>query len=105
MNQKRHKLTYKIADKCLSLDLYGREVNFTFRGHEKFRTKFGAICTIMIGIMVILYGVFSLNDLLRPNFSEPVHSKMLYTSFYEVNEELAATVMERDGSTTRIEAF
>ena len=95
-------LTDNIGTKCLDLDLYGRHVNFTFHGHDKFRTKFGAFCTIFIGIIVTSYALFSATALLKPQPAVPTHSKLLYKSFYEIVDSVGS-VKERDGSYGRIE--
>ena len=77
LSQKRHMIADNIGDKCLGLDLYGRNVQFTFHGNEKFRTKFGACCTVLVGILVTAYTLFSLTALLSPQPTVPVHSKII----------------------------
>ena len=99
--QKREMIADNIGDKCLGLDLYGRNVQFTFHGNEKFRTKFGAFCTLIVGLIVTAYALFSLTDLLDPKLPVPAHSKILYRSFYDIYAGVE-NVRERDASLTEI---
>ena len=99
--QKREMIADNIGDKCLGLDLYGRNVQFTFHGNEKFRTKFGAFCTLVVGLIVTAYALFSLTDLLDPKLPVPAHSKILYRSFYDIYSGME-NVRERGGSLSKI---
>ena len=97
-------LSENIGDKCLSFDLYGRNVQFTFHGHEKFRTKFGAFCTFLVGFTVITYALISLNGLLNPQPTMPVQSRIFYKSFHDMLEGTDG-VMERNGSIGTIQGY
>ena len=101
--KKRHMIEDGLAKKCISLDLYGRNVQLTYNGHEKFRTKFGAFCTLLVFIIVMVYALYSLADLLSPQPILPLHSKISYRSFYAINEGIDS-VRERDGSLSGIGA-
>ena len=48
--------------RCLKLDMYGRPVQLTFKGNDKFRTRFGAIITILVGLLI---GAFTLFNVLK----------------------------------------
>ena len=89
-------LTDNIKDTCLNLDLYGRPVRMHFQGHDVYRTKVGACCTITMGLIVIAYAVFTLVGLLSPQAHDvvPVHSKILHKSFYEIYPDRGNLVQE-----------
>ena len=91
-----------VADKCLNFDMYGRRIALTYNGQDKFRTKFGAFCTILVGLIVTCYAMFKSLDLLQREHALPIRSQIFYESFYEMYEEVAG-VRERDGSVNRIE--
>ena len=47
-------------DRCLSFDVYGKPVSLTFHGSDKFKTRVGAIITIMAVVFVLSFGAFRL---------------------------------------------
>lgn len=49
-----------ISSKLVALDIYGQPVALTFRGHGKFKTPIGAILTITVGVILIMFGSFNL---------------------------------------------
>ena len=44
-----------IADNCLDIDIFGRQVKLTFNGRDKFKTRFGTFCTLIIVVIIISY--------------------------------------------------
>ena len=81
--------------------MYGREVQLTFHGDDKFRTKFGAFCTLVIAVLLASYAFYSLVDLLSPQPTMPFSSKLYYSNFYE-NFEGMDQVMARNGEVAHI---
>ena len=73
-----------VVDKCLDLDMYGRRIWLTYRGHDKFRTHFGAFCTILVGLFVISYAAFRVQLLVDPEFVMHVESKISSANLYEI---------------------
>ena len=78
--------------------MYGRNVTLTFHGHDKFRTNFGAFCTIFIALIVISYAVFKATELTNPIHTVPAMSVVHYQSFYEQVYDKSMTVKARDNS-------
>lgn len=58
--RRRHKLscTKRIGDYFKSIDVYGEKISLTYKGEETFKTYPGAITSLMILSLVLLYGVF-----------------------------------------------
>ena len=64
--KKRYNTNGNMVKKCVSLDLYGRNVQLTYHGHDKFRTKFGAFCTFLVFLSVLTFAIYSILELLSP---------------------------------------
>ena len=47
-------------DKCLNLDVYGKPISLTFHGSDSFKTRVGAIITIMAAVFLVGFGAFRL---------------------------------------------
>ena len=93
--KKRYNANGNMLKKCVSLDLYGRNVQLTYHGNDKFRTKFGAFCTFLVFISVLTFAIFSMLDLLNPQPILPLFSKISYKSFYDIYEGFG-NIVERD---------
>ena len=93
-----------LNQKYLNLDLYGRNVKLTFRGEEKFRTKFGAFCTLVVFILMTTYTLTSLASLLNPKPSIPIQSKISHKNFYQVYKGID-NVRERDGTIGKLKSM
>ena len=98
MSKKRNMIATNIGDKCLSFDMYGRQVMLTFQGHDKLKTKFGAICTIIIGLVVLSYAAFKATELFNLKHALPVRSKIFSESLYEIYGGEIDNIKIRDGS-------
>ena len=44
-----------LINKIKIIDQLGKEVGFTFDGHSTYRTYFGAVVTIVMSIMTLIY--------------------------------------------------
>ena len=64
--KKRYSANENMVKKCVNLDLYGRNVQLTYHGHDKFRTKFGAFCTFFVIVSVLTFAIFSIFELFSP---------------------------------------
>lgn len=101
--KKRYSTNGNMVKKCVSLDLYGRNVQLTYHGHDKFRTKFGAFCTFLVIVSVLTFAIFSMFDLLSPQPILPLYSKISYKSFYDIYEGFS-NIKERDSQSGEIES-
>ena len=52
----------EIGEKCLSFDMYGRQVALTFQGNDKFRTKIGAFTTLFVVLALVAFATYRLLD-------------------------------------------
>ena len=59
-DQEHWKSDKKKRDMCLNFDAYGKPVSLTFHGSDNFKTRVGAIITIMAVVFVIGFGAFRL---------------------------------------------
>ena len=99
MHRKRHMLSENIKDTCLNLDFYGKPVRMHFKGHDNYRTKVGACCTIAMFLIVISYALFTIFGLLSPAPISPVESKIFFKSLYDIYQGGSGSLVhERDGS-------
>ena len=73
-----------ITETIKKFDAYSRPVRLHFKGFSEYRTPCGSLLTIIVGIIVISFALFAAVDLIRPQPSVPVISKILYKSFYSI---------------------
>jgi hypothetical protein len=45
-------LTKEIGKRFASLDIFGENVSVYYRGKQKYKTKFGAFCTLVISVLL-----------------------------------------------------
>ena len=91
-DRRTFKTTEFLRNKCLDFDMYGRRVTLTFHGHEKFRTQFGAFCTILIAAICLMYALFKLSMLFGPKYAVPLVSEISPDSFYRIFGEVQAGI-------------
>ena len=70
-------------DQCLDIDIFGRQIKLTFRGKDKFRTRFGTICTLIIIIILLSYMAFHIPDMMEYRNALPVISPITREMFAE----------------------
>jgi hypothetical protein len=46
-------------------DMFGQKISFTWNGEEEFKTGFGAVVTLLLFGVLISFGGFKANDLLK----------------------------------------
>lgn len=97
--------TDDIRDTCLNFDLYARPVRLHFHGHDQFRTRFGAFCTIAVALIVTSYTLIAVLNFLHPPKPIPTHSKIHYESFYQKYEGSDLPVLEPNGETGSFKEF
>lgn len=58
--RKRHKesCSKRLGDYFKTIDVYGEKISLTYKGEESFKTYPGAITSLLILSLVLLYGVF-----------------------------------------------
>ena len=64
--KRRNILTGDIRDTCLNFDLYAKPVRMRLHGHDQFRTRFGAFCTIAVGFIVSIYAMIAVFAFVDP---------------------------------------
>ena len=48
-----------LGGRCRKLDIYGKPVRLTFKGADTYQTSIGATVTILAGLAVISFGLWS----------------------------------------------
>ena len=48
-------------------DVFGQQINLTYKGNEKYKTSIGGFGTIISGVLVLTYGIFGLSSLINKN--------------------------------------
>ena len=89
--------SHQIVDKCLDLDIYGRPVRLTFHGHDKFRTKFGAACTVFTGCFVLCYAAFKAMQMVNSKDALPMESQISYSEFNRLYEHTEFSAVDERG--------
>lgn len=84
-----------ICNKFVSLDVYGKPVQLTFMGKEKFKTNIGACISITVAVILLLFTIFNLAKI--NILSEPQSSTMHERSFYQKNSLLDANEIVKPG--------
>ena len=77
----------------------------TFHGHDKLKTKFGAICTIILGLIVLSYAAFKATELFNLKHALPVRSTIFNESLYEIYGGDIDNIKSRDGSLIELGEF
>ena len=75
---------FGIGETIKKFDAYSRPVRLHFKGYNAYRTPCGSLLTIMVVLIVVSFAIFSVIDLIKPQPSVPVISKILYKSFYSI---------------------
>ena len=86
------------------MDLFGRYIRLTFNGKDKFRTRFGTFCTVLMAIIFMFYSLFVVVRLSDPKNAVPVVSKISRSSFYELNEG-TESIVEPNGEKGSLGAY
>ena len=55
----------KFIKYLVSLDAYGEPVTLNYKGSSTFKTGFGAFFTIVLRVFILIFGVFSLIEVLQ----------------------------------------
>ena len=66
------------------LDSFGEGMNFTIKGRDKFKTGFGALITLLIYIVVLVYGSKKLTDLSQKQ--DTVHQQSKFVNEIAANQ-------------------
>ena len=69
-SRQKWKSHQQAKDKCLTFDLYGKPVSLTFQGSDKYRTRIGAVITVIVSIMLISFGVFRFLSMANENVQQ-----------------------------------
>mgnify|MGYP001626979739 CR=1 FL=1 len=69
------------------MDVYGRGIKLTFQGQDAFRTKFGAFCTILIGIIFLSYAAFKAINIINLKDVAPNQSQLSYSEYLRLFDE------------------
>ena len=75
---------FGIGETIKKFDAYSRPVRLHFKGYNAYRTPCGSLLTIMVVLIVFFFALIAVVDLIRPQPSVPVISKILYKSFYSI---------------------
>ena len=67
--------------------MYGRNIQLTYQGKDKFTTKFGALCTFLVAISVILYAVLKAQQMINPEYIMHYETKIPLSNLYEIYED------------------
>ena len=73
-----------VGKKFRDLDMYGRNIQLTYRGSDKFKTKFGAFCTLLAVIFMIIYVAAKAQVLVDPDFVMHIESKVSLENLYQI---------------------
>ena len=73
----------------------------TFHGHDKFRTKFGAFCTVFIAMIVIVYACLKTTKLASPLDGLSISSQIYYPELCSLYSGIQ--MRDPDGSLRQME--
>ena len=57
--KKRLRDSGEVLGRCRKLDIYGKPIRLTFKGADSYKTSVGATVTIIAGLAVISFGLYS----------------------------------------------
>ena len=85
-------------DRCLNIDVFGREIKLKFNGRDKFRTRFGTFCTLIIVIILIFYTAIHIPDIADYRNALPIISRVPHNIFSELYSQDHMVLKDRDGN-------
>jgi hypothetical protein len=81
----------RIRKAIKSLDIYGYELNLTYKNSQKFKTTLGGIFTIMSRVLLFIYFGFLIRDIVNQKAEVK-----LSTNFRDLNYDLTEYQLTND---------